>query len=140
MNLAKQQVPRAAKGLFGTTIHQACCAWLILLLALFCGGCHSRGINVSIQNNAKVPLLNVEVDYPGASFGTGSIPPNGSFWYRIKPTGDGQLTLSFDLQNGANHKEKGPTLHHGEEGNIILIVDQDPAGKWQMRVQQNPLR
>jgi hypothetical protein len=105
-----------------------------LLPALFCTACHSRGINVSIQNNAKVPLHNDEGDYPGASFGTGSIPPNGSYWYRIKPTSDGQLTLSFDQQNGATQKEKGPTVHRGEEGDLILIVDQDPAGKWQMRV------
>ena len=108
----------------------------IVLLFVILAGCHSRGVNVSIQNDSKVPLRNVEVDYPGASFGTGSIPPNGSFWYRIKPTSDGQLTLSFDQQNGATQKEKGPTLHRGEEGNIILIVDQDDAGKWQMRVEQ----
>jgi len=133
MNLAKQQIPRAAKGRFGMTIHGACCAWLILLLALLCGGCHSRGVNVSIQNNTKVTLLNVEVDYPGASFGTGSIPPNGSFWYRVKPTGDGQLTLSFDLQNGASCKEKGPGLHRGQEGDIILFVLPDAIGKCKRR-------
>lgn len=91
---------------------------------------------MTIQNNAQTPLRNVELDYPGAAFGTGTIAPGGSYWYHIKPTGDGELTLSFEQENGKTIKQKGPAVHAGATGRMIIIMEQDSAKQWHMRVEQ----
>jgi hypothetical protein len=108
--------------------------YLLAALAMALG-CHSHGIDVTIQNNAKVPLRNVELDYPGASFGTGSILPGASYWYHIKPTEDGEITLSFE-ENGKPFRQKEPVVHAGEDGRMIIIVDQNSSRQWTVRVER----
>jgi hypothetical protein len=108
-------------------------AALAMAMAL---GCRSHGIDVTIQNNAKVPLRNVELDYPGASFGTGSILPGASYWYHIKPTEDGEITLSFEEENGKPFRQKEPVVHAGEDGRMIIIVDQNSSRQWSLRVER----
>jgi hypothetical protein len=116
-------------------IHVSTC-----LLAAFLSvtelGCHSHGIDVTIQNNAKVPLRNVELDYPGASFGTGSILPSTSYWYHIKPTDNGEITLSFEQEDGKTFKQKEPAVRAGEDGRMIIIVDQNSSKQWSVRVER----
>lgn len=112
-------------------------ALAVIALWIFALGCHSTGVNVTIQNNAKVPLRNVELDYPGATFGTSNIAPGGSFWYHIKPTKDGAVTLSFDEENGKSFKQTGPTVHQGKDERLVLVVDQDAGGKWRISVETN---
>jgi len=109
----------------------------MMAFCVFTLGCHSTGVNVTIQNNAKVPLRNVELDYPGATFGTSNIAPGGSFWYHIKPTKDGAVTLSFDEESGKSFKQTGPTVHQGRDERLVLVVDQDAGGKWRMSVEEN---
>jgi hypothetical protein len=97
--------------------------------------CHSTGVDVTIRNNARVPMRNVELDYPGASFGTGSIGAGSSYSYRIKPTGSGQLVLSFDQENGKAFKEPGPKIDRGIDATLTIIVDQDASNQWRMSVE-----
>jgi hypothetical protein len=117
------------------TVHISACllaAWLSLTAV----GCRSHGIDVTIQNNAKAPLRNIELDYPGASFGTGSILPGASYWYHIKPTEDGEITLSFEQEDGKTFKHKEPAVHAGEDGRMIIIVDQNSSKQWSVRVER----
>ena len=99
-------------------------------------GCHSRGIDITIQNNAHMPMKNVEVDYPGAAFGTGGVAPGASYQYHIKPLSTGDVTLSFEQENGKTFKQKGPTVHAGDAGQMILILDQDASQQWHMTATQ----
>jgi hypothetical protein len=103
-----------------------CCAIAGLLLL---DGCHSRGIDVTVQNNAAIPLRNVEVDYPGAAFGTAMIKPGGSYWYHIKPTDSGDLTLSFEQENGPVVRRKLAAIKADDAGRLIVIVEQRD-GRW----------
>lgn len=98
--------------------------------------CHSGGINVTIQNNSKVPLRNVELDYPGAAFGTGRIAPGASYWYHIKPTSDGDLTLSFEQPDAKTIRQKQGSVREGESGRLVIIVDQDSNQKWHTTVEK----
>jgi hypothetical protein len=110
--------------------------WARLLLCCLCvavSSCRSSGIDVTIQNNATVPIRNVEVDYPGAVFGTPVISPGKSFWYHIKPLNDGDLSVSFELENGKSIKQKGPAVKAGYRGTMTLIVEQDPRQQWRVR-------
>lgn len=112
------------------------CALVILLAAAGLLACHSYGFDVTIQNNARVPLRNVELDYPGAAFGTGLIQPGASYWYHIKPNANGELTLSFQKEDGGTFRQKGLDVRRGESGRLVVIVDQDANQQWHMRVEQ----
>ena len=111
----------------------------VLLLATWLAvticACRSHGIDVTVQNNASVPIRNVEVDYPGAAFGAPTIVPGKSYWYHIKPTGDGEVSLSFEMDNGKTFHQKGPTVHASDRGKMILIVEQDATQQWRIRAQ-----
>jgi hypothetical protein len=98
--------------------------------------CRSRGIDVTIQNNGPATVRNLEVDYPGAAFGTDSIAPGSSFSYRIKPLSTGEVTLSFAQEKGGAFKQKGPTVRAQEEGRLMLILEQDANHQWRLRAHQ----
>ena len=107
----------------------------VLLLSAAMIGCRAHGIDVTIQNNGQTALRNVELDYPGAAFGAGTITPGASYWYHIKPTADGEITLSFDQDDGKTFKQKGPTVHAADRGRLILILEQDAAKQWHLRTE-----
>jgi hypothetical protein len=67
----------------------------------------------------------VIVDYPKATFGVNSLPPGGSFQYRIKPTEDGAVKVQFTDAHGINHTYSGPSVEKGQEGNIEFRITQD---------------
>lgn len=110
--------------------------WLLAAgLGVTTCACRSHGVDVTVQNNASVPIRNVEVDYPGAAFGAPVIVPGKSYWYHIKPTGDGEISLSFEMENGKTFHQKGPTVHASDGGKMILIVELDASQQWRMRAQ-----
>jgi hypothetical protein len=94
-------------------------------------GCHSRFVEVTIDNQAGANLSMIEVDYPSASFGVGNLAANGQFHYRFKIQGSGPLKIEFTDAQGKTHNLDGPELREGQEGH--LAIDIDPAGKvsWQ---------
>jgi len=120
-----------------TSLRQKIAVCLLLICLIFLAlGCHSRGVDITIQNNARAAMKNLEVDYPGAAFGTGTIAPGASYWYHIKPLSTGEVTLSFEQENGKTFKQKGPTVHAGDAGQMILILDQDANQQWHMRAEK----
>lgn len=112
-----------------------CAGLLVLVATVAISACRSHGFDVTIQNNASIPIRNVELDYPGAAFGTPVIAPGKSYWYHIKPTGDGDVSLSFELENGKAFRDKGPVVHAGESGHLVLIIEQDARERLRMRTQ-----
>lgn len=98
--------------------------------------CRSRGIDVTIRNDGQTAVHNLEFDYPGAAFGTGSIAPGATFSYRIKPLARGEVTLSFEQANGKTFKQKGPVVMPNQDARLLVIVDQDATKQWRMRVEQ----
>ena len=98
--------------------------------------CRSRGIDVTIRNDGKTMIRNVEFDYPGAAFGTGSISPGASYSYRVKPLSRGEVALSFEQDDGKTFRQKGPTVVANTDGRLLVVVEQDAAKQWRMRVEQ----
>jgi hypothetical protein len=107
---------------------------ILVVIIAATAGCRSAGIDVTIQNNSRTTLRNVELDYPHASFGTGAISPGASYWYHIKPTEHGDVVLSFEQEDGATVKQKGPTLDAGDKGRLILTLTEDGKKHWHMQV------
>jgi len=98
--------------------------------------CRSRGIDVTIRNEGQATIHNVEFDYPGAAFGTGKIEPGASYSYRVKPLSGGEVSLSFEQENGKTFKQKGPTVVANTDGRLLVVVEQDAAKQWRMQVEQ----
>jgi len=108
---------------------------LLLLLAISPLGCRSRGVNITITNTGSQPIRNVEVDYPGGTFGRPTIQPNDSFHYRMKILEDGQMKLIFQESDGREHHENGPEIHAGDDGEMIVAIDKDGNNTWKANVQ-----
>jgi hypothetical protein len=109
--------------------------WVSLIALSLASAC-SRGVDLRIQNNGRETLRNVEVDYPGAAFGIGTLAPGASYAYRMKPLSTGDLTVAFELQNGKDFKQKGPTVPAGKNTHMLLVLEQDDSHQWHMRAEQ----
>jgi len=96
--------------------------------------CRSRGVDVTIRNDGKSAIHNLEFDYPGAAFGTGSIAPGASFSYRVKPLSRGEVTLSFEQQDGKTFKQKGPVVFPNQDSRLFIIIEQDATKQWRVRI------
>jgi hypothetical protein len=109
----------------------------VLLCVLVAGltGCRSRGINITITNTGSQPIRNIELDYPGGTFGSAAIQPNDSFHYRVKILGDGQMKLLFQESNGREHHENGPEVRAGDDGEMTVAIDKDGNNTWKANVQ-----
>ena len=108
-------------------------ALCLLIAAAAMLACRSHGIDITIQNNAQAPLRNVELDYPGGAFGTGMIAPGASYWYHIKPNAEGEITLTFQREDGTVFQQKGATVRPGKTGRMTVFLDQDASKQWRMR-------
>lgn len=94
----------------------------VLLLATT--GCHSAFIEATLINHSGQTVRLLEMDYPSASFGTESLPPEASFHYRFKIIGEGPLKLSWTDPQQKEHSVQGPRLHEGQQG--LLTVTMGP--------------
>lgn len=114
------------------------CAQIYTLLACLTAvdlACRASGIDITIQNNSPVPLRNVEIDYPGAAFGAGTIAPGSSYWYHMKPLADGEITVSFEQARGGTIQQKGPRVRAGVREKLVLVVTQDANKQWHVSAQ-----
>ena len=90
---------------------------------------------MTIINTGEQAIHNLEVDYPGGTFGTAAIQPNVSFHYRVKITRDGQMKLIFQEGNGREHHENGPEVHASDDGEMTVTIDKDANNTWKANVQ-----
>ena len=88
----------------------------IVLLA----GCHSHYIQATVTNHSDAEVSVVQVEYPGATFGTQSIAPGGSFYYRFKLLGSGDLKVSWIDAQKHDHAVKSLHLNEGQEGTLVV--------------------
>lgn len=102
------------------------------ILAIYAlAGCHSRFVEVTIDNQASTPLRLVEMEYPSASFGAEQIAANSAYHYHFKIQGAGPVKLVFTDAAGQIHTVDGPELHEGQEGHLTVIIDFAGKVSWQ---------
>jgi hypothetical protein len=94
-------------------------------------GCHSAFVETTIDNRGPSALRLIEVDYPNASFGVGSLSPYSQFHYRFKIQGSGPIKLEYTDSQGQTHSVNGPTLDQGQEGKLIIAIDPEGRVTWQ---------
>ena len=97
---------------------------VLLSLLVFCllAGCRSHVIIVTVINHSGSEMRNLEVDYPGGSFGKESLPEGGSYTYRIKTLRSGDFTIAFEDPTGHARSKKGPKLTANQEGAMNVDV------------------
>jgi hypothetical protein len=92
-------------------------------------GCHSPYVTAIVINRTTQPIQ-LEVDYPSASFGTQALAPGAVFHYRFKVLGSGNLKLLYTDSAHQDHKADGPFLKEGAEGPLTIII-MDNRVLWQ---------
>jgi hypothetical protein len=103
-----------------------------LLLLMFCiglGGCRSRYVEVTIQNQGPTMHV-VEFDYPSASFGANELPKGAKYHYRFKIQGPGPLSLQYEDAAGHTQTAPGPKVELGDEGSLLVNVGPNNAVTW----------
>jgi hypothetical protein len=94
-------------------------------------GCHSPFVEATIENQGTSAIHLVEVDYPSASFGVGTLAAKGQFHYRFKIQGSSALKLEFTDPQGKVHDVDGPELQQGQEGRLAIVIGPDGNVNWQ---------
>lgn len=105
-----------------------CAAALALSTVGFACGCHSYGIDVTIENRTGTAIDLVEVDYPSASFGTDRLAADGNYHYRFQVRGSGAIKVQYsDPSSHQLLQMTGPELFERQEGRIEIVLL--PGGK-----------
>jgi len=107
---------------------------LALGAALGVSGCHSAFVQATIDNRGASPIRLVEVDYPSASYGVGSIAAHSQFNYRFKIQGSGALKIEFADDAGKVHSVDGPNLNQGQEGQLAIVIGPGNEVSWQSKL------
>jgi hypothetical protein len=117
--------------------------WLLAahaLTVLLAAGCHSYHVDVTVENRSGVPVQLVEVDYPSASFGIGSLATGEVYHYRIQLRGSGPVKVQYAVTEagGAQHSVQieGPALAELQEGRLQIVLL--PGGKAEFHPELTP--
>ena len=104
--------------------------FLILLFPLLLSGCRSPFVAATIANNSGSNITLIEVDYPSASFGVGSLASGAQYHYRFKIQGSAPIKIQFTDASGRTHSTSGPELSEGEQGSIAIVVGSANDVSW----------
>ena len=90
-------------------------------------GCHSSHVEAVVENRTGA-VLQLEVDYPNASFGKNALAPNAEYRYRFQIGGSGRLKVIYTMEHSdVSVQIEGPELKEGEEGQLEIVLL--PEGK-----------
>jgi hypothetical protein len=96
-------------------------ATLLIALATLTG-CRSYHVQISVENHTGAAIQLLEVDYPSASFGADSLPPDGTINYAIQVRGSGPVKVQYTLAGVAQKQISGPSLSEGDEGRLKIVL------------------
>ena len=109
-------------------------AVFLIALLLPISGCRSAYIETTLRNDGSSAIRLIEVDYPSASFGTQTLGPHAVYHYRFKVQGLGPVTLSYTGADNKSHSENGPVLSEGQQGTLVIAVDDVGKVAWTQRL------
>lgn len=99
---------------------------LLALAGLFVlAGCATSDVSVHVKNVGTTPLQKIEVTYPGGSFGIADLQPGKSFHYTLKPTGPGNMEISWPQKDGKPSKNTGPKLDKDFSGTVLFEIGEE---------------
>jgi hypothetical protein len=95
---------------------------LLLLAVAGTVGCKSAFVEADVINATAAPVSLVEVDYPSASFGVGSLAAGATYHYRFKILGSGATKVMWTDAARRDYSSVGPQLHEGEQGTMTVTI------------------
>jgi hypothetical protein len=100
----------------------------VLLGAALLIGCHSYRVDATVRNRTGASIELLEVDYPSASFGVGSLAPGDSYQYHFQIRGSGPVKVQYtEIANHLLRQKTGPELFERQEGRLEIVLL--PEGK-----------
>jgi hypothetical protein len=79
-------------------------------------------VEADVINATAAPVSLVEVDYPSASFGVGSLAAGATYHYRFKILGSGATKVMWTDAARRDYSSVGPQLHEGEQGTMTVTI------------------
>jgi hypothetical protein len=98
--------------------------------------CHSYHVETTVINHTGSAIQLLEVDYPSASFGAGSLAADASLPYRIQLRGTGALKVQYTAVNGQQVTIDGPSLAERQKGRLDIVLL--PGGKAEFHPELTP--
>jgi len=95
---------------------------LLLLAVAGTVGCKSAFVEADVINATAAPVSLVEVDYPSASFGVGSLAAGATYHYRFKILGSGATKVMWTDATHVDHSVAGPQLNEGQQGTMAVTI------------------
>lgn len=99
----------------------------VLTACLGFAGCHSPHVEMTIENRTGATIQLLEVDYPSASFGVGSLAKGQDYRYLLQVRGSGEVKVRYTDPGGHQQQITGPTLSERQEGRFVVTLL--PGGK-----------
>lgn len=101
---------------------------LVILLAISLTGClsiigcRSAHVDVSIENHTGAVVRLLEVSYPSATFGVGTLADGAALHNRIQLRGDGPIRLTFANAKDQSTAITGPQLAENQNGSLQVVL------------------
>jgi hypothetical protein len=106
----------------GSRLHGGLLATVLLTAFLGIAGCRSAHIDVTVENRTGAEAQLLEVDYPSASFGVGSLVADQDYHYRIQVRGSGALKVQYTEAGGHKEQITGPALTEHQQGRLTVTL------------------
>jgi len=96
-----------------------------LATCLSATGCRSLHVDVSIENHTGAAVRLLEVSYPSASFGIGTLADGAVLRNRVQLRGDGPIKMTYTNAKDISTEITGPLLAQMQHGSlqIVLLAD-----------------
>lgn len=117
-------------------LHGRILAAILLPVFGLAAGCHSYHVETTVENRTGAAIQLLEVDYPSASFGAGSLAAGAVFHYRIQLRGSAPVKVQYTAGDGHPAQIEGPTLAEGQQGQLQIVLL--PGGKAEFYPQLTP--
>jgi hypothetical protein len=101
--------------------------------ALLVSGCRSHGVIVTVRNHSGAEVRNLEVQYPGGSFGRSLLKNDESYTYRVKVLRPGTVTVAFEDPRGNIHRSTGPDYPANADGTLAVSIDESSNASYSRR-------
>ena len=106
-----------------------------LVAPVLIAGCHSALVEATVVNSGPTILHNIEVDYPGASFGIPALAPGQVFHYKLQLRDAGRMKVEFRDSAQKSHSGKGPYAVEGQQGTLTITLDGSGKNVWMANLQ-----
>lgn len=92
----------------------------LLVIALGCAGCKSPGVTLNVINDSRAVIHNIEIDFPGGSYGISSLRAGERRFRWVRLIGAAPLKIDFVDDRNQPHTAKLVDLHAGENGLVVI--------------------